>query len=209
VGDDPVDHVALKRSLCVDRLRGQQHLHRHSDAARVDQPHDPAVAVMEAPPRLERSEHRPVRGDAHVARERRLQPARQRPPVDRRDDRFVDPVQPAGEPVEPELGHLAQVGGCGLDELRRDVRLEIRAGAERVSGPGQDRDVNFVVVAEVRPRVDHQPVDVGVDRVLGLGAVDRQVRDPVALLVQQLLHLGPPRLYAALNRRVPLFERPP
>jgi hypothetical protein len=97
-------------------------------------------------------------------------------------------VQPTREPVQAELDDVANLPRGRPRHLRRDVALEVGAGAERVAGTGQDRDVEAVVVAEVRPRLDHQPVDVGVDRVLVVGAVDRQERDPVALLVQQLVH---------------------
>ncbi|WP_245848672.1 hypothetical protein [Mycobacterium palustre] len=45
--------VALERSLRIDRLSGQHHLHGHPHAARVDQAGDPAVAVMEAATRFE------------------------------------------------------------------------------------------------------------------------------------------------------------
>src|SRR3712207_7796358 len=44
-------YTTLFRS--VDRLRGEQHVRRHPDAARVDQPDDPAVAVVVAAARLE------------------------------------------------------------------------------------------------------------------------------------------------------------
>ena len=78
---------------------------------RVDQPHQPAVAVVEAAPGLEGAEHRPLGGDADVARERRLEPAGQRPAVDRADDRLRDPVHPAGEAVQAELDDLADPRG--------------------------------------------------------------------------------------------------
>ena len=109
VRDDPRDQVALQRLLGVDRLGGQQHLQRDADAAGVDQPHDPAVAVVEAAPRLEGAEHRALGGDPDVAGERRLEAAGERPAVDRADDRLVDPVQPAGEAVQAELDDLADV----------------------------------------------------------------------------------------------------
>src|SRR6266542_4802251 len=42
------DEVALQGPLHVDRLGGQDELHRDADAAGVDEPDDPAVAVVEA-----------------------------------------------------------------------------------------------------------------------------------------------------------------
>src|SRR3954468_23007887 len=69
-----------------------------------------------------------------------------------------------------------------------DERLQVRARGEGVAAACEDRDVDGVVVAEVRPRGLEQLVQLGVDRVLRLGRVERQVRDPVALLVEQLAH---------------------
>ena len=92
---------------------------------------------------------------------------------------------PRVKPFRPELDDLADPAGRGVLDDRRDVGLQVGAGAERLAGAGQDRDVDRVVVAEVGPRLDHQPVDVGVDRVARLGPVDRHVGDPVALLVEQ------------------------
>ena len=101
------DELPLQRLLGVDRLGGQQHVRRDADAAGVDEPHDPAVAVVVAAARLERAEHRALGGDPDVARQRLLEPARQRPAVDRADDRLADVVQPAREAAEAEVDDLA------------------------------------------------------------------------------------------------------
>jgi hypothetical protein len=66
--------------------------------------------------------------------------------------------------------------------------------------PGQDRDVDAVVVADLRPGLDEQVLQLGVDGVLGLGAVEREVRDAVALLEEQLGHR---RIMAATVIRSP------
>jgi hypothetical protein len=44
--------------------------------------------------------------------------------------------------------------------------------------------------SEVRPGGDHRPVNLGVDGVAGLGAVDRHAGDPVALLVEDRALVG-------------------
>ena len=176
VGDDARDEVAAQRALGVDRLGGQQHLERHAGAAGVDQPHDPAVAVVVAAARLERAELRPLGGDPDVARQRQLEPAGQRPAVDGGDRRLGDPVQAAREPAEAGRDVVAHPARRRLLDDRRDVGLEVGAGAEGVAGAGEDRDVDRVVVAEVLPGRPEQLVQLGVDRVLGLGPVDASGR---------------------------------
>ncbi len=159
---------------------------------------------MEAATRLEGAEHRPLRRDSDVAGEGGLEPARQRPAVHGPDDRLFDPVHPAREPVQPELDDLADVVRGRVGHDRRDVGLQVGAGAERLARAGQDRDVDRVIVGEVGPRLDHQAVDVRVDRVPGLGAVDRHVGDPVALLVEHLRHGLPP--WTRAGRRIVCFD---
>jgi hypothetical protein len=56
-------------------------------------------------------------------------------------------------------------------------RLQVGAGAEGVAGPGHDRHVHRVVVAELLPGLPQQLVHLGADRVLQLGPVERQVGD--------------------------------
>ena len=181
-----------QRALGVDRLGRQQHLERHAGPAGVDQPHDPAVAVVVAAARLERAELRPLGGDPDVARERGLEPAGERPAVDGRDRRLGDAVQPAGSPPSPVGDVVAHLARRRVLDHRRDVGLQVGAGAEGVAGAGQDRDVDRVVVAEVLPGLPQQLVRLRVDRVLRLGPVDRQVGDPVALLGQELRHRARP-----------------
>ena len=146
--------------------------------------------MVVAAPRLEGPEHRAHGGDADVAGERLLETAGERPAVDGPDDRLGDPVQAAGEAAEAQLHDLADPPGRGVPHDRRDVGLEVGAGAERVAGAGQDGHVDGVVVAKVRPGPDEQVLGVRVDRVAGLGPVQGDVGDPVALLVEHLRHPG-------------------
>ena len=85
-----------------------------------------------------------------------------------------DVVQAAREAAEAEVDDLADPRIAALDD-RRDVGLQVGAGAERVARAGDDRDVGVRVVAEVRPDLDELVLHLGVDRVLGLGAVERDV----------------------------------
>ena len=88
---------------------------------------------------LEGPEHRPVGGDADIAGRRGLEPAGERPAVDRGDNRLLLAVHAAGEAVEAELDDLADpCGGRVLDD-RRDVGLEVGARAERLAGAGEHR----------------------------------------------------------------------
>jgi hypothetical protein len=145
--------------------------------------------VVVAPTGFEGAEQRAVGGDTDVAGEGGLQPARERPAVDGADDRLRDPVQPAGQAAEADVDDLPDAA-LALDD-RRDVGLEVGACAEGVAAAGQDRHVDRVVVAEVRPGPAEQLVQLRVDGVLGLWAVEGQPGDPVVLLVDQLGHGSP------------------
>lgn len=67
------------------------------------------------------------------------------------DHRLADLVQAAGQPTEAQVDDLAHPARTDVDVVRRDVRPEIGARAERVAGPTEDRDVDLVVVPEVGP----------------------------------------------------------
>src|SRR3954454_22653730 len=180
--------VPRERLLRVDRLGREQHLRRDGGAACVDETDDPAVAVVVAAAGLERPEHRALGGDPDVARQRLLEPARERPAVDGPDDGLVDLVQPAGERAEAQVDDLPHAALAADD--RRDVGLEVGARAARVAGAGEDRDVDRVVVAELGPDLDEQLLHLGVDAVLDLGPVEGDEHDAVALVDQDLGHQG-------------------
>src|ERR671935_259214 len=81
---------------------------------------------------------------------------------------------------------------AGEASVKMDGMYVFRSAPAQNASPApvRDRDVEVVVVPEVRPGFDHRPVDVGVDRISRLRSVDRQVGDPTALLVLQLCHLA-------------------
>src|ERR1700694_3926773 len=69
------------------------------------------------------------------------------------------------------------------------MRLEVGARAEGlVAGPGEDRDSDIGIVAEICPRLEQQLIGLGVDGVMNLGPVQRDVRDLTALFVDHLGH---------------------
>src|SRR5271163_3279204 len=77
------------------------------------------------------------------------------------------------------------------------MRFEVGARAEcLVAGPGEDRDPDIRIVAEMRPRLEQQLIGLGVDGVVDLGPVQRDVRDLTALFVDHLGHRDPLRSYA-------------
>jgi hypothetical protein len=95
---------------------------------------------------------------------------------------FAERTAP-GDAAEAEVDDLAHPRRAGVHVVDRHERLEVRASAGRVARAGEDGDVDGVVVAEVLPDLDQRLVHGGIDRVLGLGAIERDARDPVALLV--------------------------
>src|SRR6201997_687915 len=67
--------------------------------------------------------------------------------------------------------------------------FEVGARAETlVPGPGEDRDSDIRIVAEICPRLEQQLIGLGVDGVVDLGPVQRDVRDLIALFVDHLGH---------------------
>src|SRR5947207_1209981 len=100
---------------------------------------------MEAAANLEATEARLGRSDADVASQCQLEATGQRPAVDRADDRLVDAVQAPRDAAEPRRCVGAYVEHLPI-EPRGNVFLEIGAGAERVTLPRQDGDVDVAVV---------------------------------------------------------------
>src|SRR5271166_6790189 len=66
------------------------------------------------------------------------------------------------------------------------MSFQVGAGGERVAGAGDDRDAKRWVVTEVTPHLTHQLVGFDVDGVLDLWAVEGDVGDLTALLVEHL-----------------------
>src|SRR5258705_13352391 len=97
---------------------------------------------------------------------------------------------PRVRPTDPEVDDLPDPGRSGVYVIDRDVRAQIGARAERVALPRQDRDVDRVVIAEVRPDPAQLLVHRRVDRVLGLGPAQGHERDAVSLLVPDGLDHG-------------------
>ena len=173
----------------VDGFTHQLQLHCNAHPDRVDQPHDAPVGEMHAPAHVEEPEVRVLGGDPDVAGQGQFDAAPDDPAVERRDDRFGRPMQPSGDPArEPLLQQAASEFGPGV-EPGIDMRFEVGARAEGlVPGPGEDRDSDIRIVAEICPRLEQQLIGLGVDGVVDLGPVQRDVCDLIALFVDHLGH---------------------
>ena len=182
----PGNHVRGQCPLGGDRLTGQQQLQRDPDTAGVDQTHDAAVGRMHSATYLEGAELRALRGDADVARHRQLDAVPDAPAVDRGDDGLGDARQRSpGDPAQAVLETFAsdhRPDGLPLGRMG----FQVGAGGERVAGSGDHGDAQRRVVAEVAPDVTQQFVGFDVDGVLDLWAVERDVGDLTALVVEHL-----------------------
>src|SRR5437773_2345795 len=114
-------------------------------------------------------------GDDDVAGERQLEPAAEREAVHRRDQRL------------PEIVARDQSSEAALRHARHTVQrgpLEVVAGREgAITRAGQDRHPDLGVGHHVVPHAREFLVGRRMERVHHLRAVDRHVRDPIALLV--------------------------
>jgi hypothetical protein len=64
------------------------------------------------------------------------------------------------------------------------MSFQVGAGGERVTGPGDHGNAKLWVVTEVAPNVAQQLVGFDVDGVLDFGAVEGDVGDLTALVVE-------------------------
>ena len=175
-----VDQPDPLRLLGAEEAAGQQEPHRDLERQLARQPVDAAGAGEQADARLGQPEAGVVGGDDDVARERHLQSAADGDAVDRRDHR-LRALEVARDAPERRPGVALDVTAVGRP-LGGD--LEIVARRERpLAGPGEDRDPDVGVVAEVLPDLGELEVRLEVQRVHHLGAVQRDVGDPPALLV--------------------------
>ena len=168
------------RLLGAEDAAGQQQPHRELERHLPRQPVDAAGAGEQADARLRQPEAGMVGGDDDVARERQLEAAADGDAVDRGDHR-LRAVEVARDAPERRPRVALDVTAVGRPRGRD---LEVVAGAERpLARPGEDRDPHVGVVAEVLPDLGELEVGLEVQRVHHLGAVQRDVRDPPALLV--------------------------
>ena len=116
---------------------------------------------------------RVLRRHDQVGGQRQLHPAGQPVALDRRDQRLDR--RTFGEPHSAALDD---------DVLAARERLEVHAGAEGAARAGHDADRQAVLAVEPVHGVGQPLADRGIHRVLGLGPVDGDDQDAVALFDQ-------------------------
>ena len=164
-------------------LAHQDHLHRLGEGHHPRQALRPAGARHDGPANLREPEDGVLRRHPDVAAEHQLEPASERVTVHGRDDGLPD-LHAAGDAAESRV--VVAPSGPWFAERLWDHLLQIGAGGERLlAGSGQDRHPRLRVVAEPHPGVDQLPVRLGIDRVHGLGPVQRDRHDVVLLLVEK------------------------
>src|SRR6516162_1206863 len=184
---DTVDQMAFLRALGRNGFAHQFQLHGDADATGVDQPHDPAVGEMHAPAHVVETELGVIACHPDVTRQRQLDPAAHYLAVQGGDDRLAGAMQSAGDPAgETSAEHLtAQIGPARGPAV--DVGLQIGAGAERLfTVSRQDCQPHIGVLPEPRPRLEQLLLDVVVDGVELLRAIQCDISDLATLLVQYL-----------------------
>ena len=158
-----------ERFLRPHRAAGEDEIERPPEPDDPWQSRRPAVDEGHPEAATEHAERRVRRDDAEIAKACELEPARDRVPLDRRDDRLRERHPRRPHRAVPRLRDA--VAALGAD------RLEIGTCTERPCGAGEDRDRERVGVFESPKRVREGGGRRPVDRVLRRGAIDRHDHD--------------------------------
>ncbi len=197
--DQPADESEVERATGVDRLTGEDGVHRRRPTDGAREPEESAGRGDEVAPNLRQSERRSGGRHDDVRGEDDLQTARGRETVDGDHDRLR--ALAIHEPAEPaSLGVERRRGTRLPDDL--EVRARAEDGVRLIRGVGaQDPDPDVGIVL--------QPVHGGfeaerhltIDRVARLGAVEGDDADPVGGRVQDGGHCKAPE-----SRREPKYR---
>ena len=124
-------------------------------------------------------------GDAQIAGQRQLEPARDRAAVQRGDHRLLG-LQRHLEHAALDVPHRRPIG---LLALVAGVHvLDVDAGAERLlAGPGQHHDPNAVVLVGAQQGLGQRQPERGGERVAALRAIEGQQANVTVRLDQELL----------------------
>ena len=199
--DDRVQQPHLVRALRRDEICAQQELHRLRERDLARQAHGSATAREQPTLGLHHRELSFRARDTDVDATQHLHSTCGTEAVDGRDDRLPDLRPPQHglravvEPVAVDLAQPFLLDALGDFGDLGDVRLEIRAGEERVADAGDDRDPRPLVLVEALPRHPELLEVLHVGRVPRLGPVDRDAGD---VLVVPLVVDGHGRLPAYL-----------
>jgi hypothetical protein len=188
VGDDVADQPDLVGSPAGDRLAGEQHLHRDRPRDLAGQPDRGARHREQAPLHLAHGDPRSLGRHPDVERLEDLDAAGVAVALDGGDDRRRRP-EVLEEPLvdEADVGPdpLLELVGCRLArDQRADQPVEVGAGREVAAGPGQDGGPDAVVGVDHVPGVAQPAQDLGVERVLLVGTVEREGHDLTVALDQ-------------------------
>ena len=172
------DEAAPLRLGRAEAPARQEQVHGKEPGEPARQPLSAARVRDDAEAQLGQEQLGMVGRDDQVAGEHQLEAAAGGQPVDGRDHRFV------------EVEHLGQAGEAARAEVGRGVllaggrRLEVPAGREEaLTGAGQDRHAQVVVVTQPREGIVELDARRAVDRVR-LRPVEHDLEDAAA-------HLGP------------------
>src|SRR3954451_10067785 len=169
---EPVHEPELVAAFGGDRVAGQGELHRRALRDPPRQPQQRAAGGDQRPLHLGDPELRGTAGHDQVARERDLEPARDREPLDGGYQRLP----------RRALRDAREAAVADVRRLAIHVRLQAHAGAEASARAGEHADAETVVGVElVEPGGD--PLGQGpVDGVAGVRAVERDDLDAAVAL---------------------------
>jgi hypothetical protein len=182
------DEAQLVGPAAGDGVADDQHLHGDRPRDLPGQPHGRPAHREQAPLHLAHGDAGALAGDPHVERLQDLDAAGVADALDGGDDRLGEPVF-LEEPLvdERRVGAdalLERVLGRLARQQRPDEPVEVGAGREVAAGPGEDGDPHVVLGVDHVPGVAQPAQDLGVERVLLVGAVQRD-GDDVAVALDQ------------------------
>jgi hypothetical protein len=166
---------AIEKTDLVKALGGETEAERHLHCDRIGQIRDvPVIEAAEQPAlRLRHLEDRAARGDPQIGALDQHEPAAHRIPIDRGNDRFLQ---------GPGHERIIDCGPPPAEHAVLERFLHVFAGAERPASPGKDRNLQFIVAAELRPSLGEPRAHFMTERVEALGAVHPDDQDlPVTL----------------------------
>ena len=174
MGHDVVHEAPRERGLGVDEVAGGRHLLGPPDADRLWQQDGEAPARHDPDPRVGVGEPGSLGRHEVVARQRQLEAAGDGDAVDRADHRRVQIRERA--PVLRSACVRSAPVSCRASPPGRQL-LEVESGAERGVGAGEDDGRDVVAPSSSRSDRGQRLAQLAVQRVAGVGAVERDDGD--------------------------------
>ena len=170
----------MPQACASSAVRNRPRDHQLGRAHAPDEPRKalgPSAAGHEAELRLGQAEARVVRCDHEVARQDQLEPAAEREPLHRGDDRLRE----RGEAIGHRPAHVHERAIVVHRDV--DVVLDVGSGGEGAARSVQDPDDRVVARLEPVERAPELLEDRAIERVELVGPVQRDPRDLVALCI--------------------------